>query len=237
MSIRDEIVACAKKYLGVPYKSIYGGTGPEDGGFTCSGLTWRAYHDAGVDIPIAQGIHSYYTGSYNGWETQAGWVLNHGHYTDDADQLEVGDLVFYSPAGDMEHTGHVAIYAGDGMVVHANGAPVSVDPLSYGGNFVGGGWPLEELPDSDATGGVARGEWTTIPYEGEVRCDFDMNVRDYPSTEAGNVVARYEAGETINVDGLVINDGYTWLTYVGASSGKRRYVAITGDFQFGRVVK
>lgn len=156
MSEREDIVRCAEKYLGVPYKSIYSGTGPEEehgGGFTCSGLTWRAYHDAGIDIPVAQGIHSYYTHSYNGWDTQAGWVLSNGHYTDDPNQLEIGDLVFYSPAGDMEHTGHVAIYYGDGCVIHANGAPVSVDPLDAGGNFVGGGWPLKRLsvddPDSE----------------------------------------------------------------------------------------
>lgn len=149
MGIREDIVRCAEEYLGVPYKSIYGGTGPEDGGFTCSGLTWRAYHDAGIDIPIAQGIHSYYTGSYNGWNTQAGWTLTHGHWTEDEDELQVGDLVFYSPVWDAERTGHVAIYHGDGMVIHANGAPVAITPLSDGGNFVGGGWPLEQLPEEE----------------------------------------------------------------------------------------
>ena len=93
MGVREDIVRCAEKYLGVPYKSIYGGTGPEDGGFTCSGLTWRAYHDAGVVIPVAQGIHSYYTGSYNGWDTQCGWTLSNGHWTEDEDELVVGDLL------------------------------------------------------------------------------------------------------------------------------------------------
>lgn len=147
MGVREDIVRCAEKYLGVPYKSIYGGTGPEDGGFTCSGLTWRAYHDAGVVIPVAQGIHSYYTGSYNGWDTQCGWTLSNGHWTEDEDELVVGDLVFYSPVWDPERTGHVAIYHGDGMVIHANGAPVAITPLWEGGNFVGGGWPLKRLPE------------------------------------------------------------------------------------------
>lgn len=149
MGIREDIVRCAEKYLGVPYKSIYGGTGPEDGGFTCSGLTWRSYHDAGIDIPIAQGIHSYYTGSYNGWNTQAGWTLTNGHWTEDEGELQVGDLVFYSPVWDAERTGHVAIYHGDGEVIHANGAPVAITPLEEGGNFVGGGWPLEQLPEEE----------------------------------------------------------------------------------------
>ncbi|MFS0946551.1 SH3 domain-containing protein [Enterococcus casseliflavus] len=50
-----------------------------------------------------------------------------------------------------------------------------------------------------------------------------VNVRDYPSTK-GNVVSRYTAGESVNYDSYVINDGYIWLSYI-AGSGSRRYVA------------
>ena len=233
MGTRERIVECAKEYIGVQYKGKYQGTGPEDGGFTCSGLTWRAYHDAGVEIPVCQGIHSYFTGSYNGWETQAGWVLNHGHFTDDEDALEVGDLVFYSPVWDMEQTGHVAIYAGDGMVIHANGAPVSIDPISSGGNFVGGGWPLIELPDDG---------WQLIPAKGTVVFDRSMNIRTAPSTDAPRLVDEdgnpitYEAGEELNIDGFVLANGYTWAHYVGSGSGKDRFVALSGDVQFAKAV-
>ncbi len=145
MGIRQDIVAAAERYIGRPYAGIYSGVGPDS--FTCSGLTWRAYHDAGIDIPVCQGIHSYYTDSYNGWDTQAGWTLTSGHAVYDAERLNVGDLVFYSPVGDPERTGHVAIYVGDGEVIHANGAPVAITPLGDGGRFVFGGWPLEELPE------------------------------------------------------------------------------------------
>lgn len=228
MGTRERIVECAKEYLGVAYKGKYQGTGPEDGGFTCSGLTWRAYHDAGIEIPICQGIHSYYTGSYNGWDTQAGWVLEHGHFIEDEDELEVGDLVFYSPVWNMEQTGHVAIYVGDGMVIHANGAPVAITPLSDGGNFVGGGWPLPDLPDDDA--------WQLIPAKGTVQFDRTMNIRDYPSTETGEVVDHYDAGDTLNVDGFVLHDGYTWAHYIGATSKADRFVALSGDVQFAKAV-
>ena len=149
MGWREDIIAAAESYLGTPYKGIYQGTGPEDGGFTCSGFVWRCYHDAELEIPIAQGIHSYFTGSYNGWETQAGWLINNGHLVTDPDSLQPGDIVLYSPVGDIHQTGHVAIYYGDGCVIHANGAPVAITPLSEGGNFVGGGWPLVELPDDE----------------------------------------------------------------------------------------
>lgn len=229
MGVRQEILACAKAYLGVPYKSIYGGTGPEDGGFTCSGLTWRAYHDAGIEIPIAQGIHSYYTGSYNGWETQAGWTLNNGHFTDDADRLKVGDLVFYSPVWDMERTGHVAIYAGDGMVIHANGAPVSIDPLSAGGNFVGGGWPLVELPEDEGP--------LLMSAKGTVRFLFNMNIRSLPSVDSAKR-GDLSKGETRNIDGMTLAGGYAWGHYVGSNSGKDCYIALAGEGrQYAEVVE
>lgn len=145
MGIRQDIVEAAERYLGRPYAGIYSGVGPDS--FTCSGLTWRAYHDAGIDIPVCQGIHSYYTDSYNGWDTQAGWTLVNGHAVYEEDELGVGDLVFYSPVGDPERTGHVAIYVGDGEVIHANGAPVAITPLDDGGWFVFGGWPLAATPE------------------------------------------------------------------------------------------
>ena len=227
MGVRERIVECAREYLGVPYKGIYQGTGPEDGGFTCSGLTWRAYHDAGVDIPICQGIHSYFTDSYNGWDTQAGWTIDNGHWTYDEDELEVGDLVFYSPAGDRERTGHVAIYVGDGMVIHANGAPVSIDPLDAGGRFVGGGWPLPILPEEDG--------WKLLPAKGTVTFDYGMNIRSEPSAESEKR-GWLDPGESRNVDGIVIVDNMAWCHYIGSVSGKDCYVALTGDAQFARVV-
>ena len=229
MGIRERIVECAKEYLGVPYKGKYQGTGPEDGGFTCSGLTWRAYHDAGVEIPVCQGIHSYYTGSYNGWDTQAGWVLNHGHFTEDEDELKIGDLVFYSPVWDMEQTGHVAIYVGDGMVIHANGAPVSIDPISAGGNFVGGGWPLIELPDDSGP--------LLIPAKGTVQFLYGMNIRSAPSTDSDKR-GWIDAGESRNIDGITLNEDMTWCHYIGSNSGKPCYVALAGEGrQYAEVVE
>ena len=217
MGVREKIVSCAKAYLGVPYKSIYQGTGPEDGGFTCSGLVWRAYHDAGLEIPVAQGINSYYTGYYNGWDTQAGWVLSNGHAVYDETRLKLGDIVLYSPVGEPERTGHVAIYAGDGRVVHANGAPVSVDRLAAGGWFVVGGWPLKKLPDDSK-------EW----FEVEKTLTFakKANVRTKPTTQSGKVVDAYEAGESVTIDGVALADGRCWGHYIGASSKADRWVCL-----------
>lgn len=42
---------------------------------------------------------------------------------------------------------------------------------------------------------------------------------------SGEIVAVYTAGQAINYDGWIDNDGYIWITYI-AESGNRRYVAV-----------
>nr|DAY11591.1 MAG TPA: Endolysin [Caudoviricetes sp.] len=51
-----------------------------------------------------------------------------------------------------------------------------------------------------------------------------LNVRSSAGL-AGEIVAVYTAGQVINYDGWLDNDGYIWITYIGAS-GNRRYVAV-----------
>jgi peptidoglycan DL-endopeptidase CwlO len=82
----------AQTQLGKPY--VYGATGTAS--YDCSGLTSWAYAQAGVSIPRTS-------------QAQA----NFGpHLT--LGQLKVGDLVLFY--GDLHH---VALYAGNGMVLHA----------------------------------------------------------------------------------------------------------------------
>jgi cell wall-associated NlpC family hydrolase len=91
-------VAFARAQLGTPY--VWGGDGPADGGFDCSGLTQAAYHAAAVSLPrIAQAQYD------------AGPGLPH-----DA-PLQPGDLLFYG--ADPQHITHVALYAGDGRAIDA----------------------------------------------------------------------------------------------------------------------
>lgn len=52
------------------------------------------------------------------------------------------------------------------------------------------------------------------------------NVRDKPSIRDGNVVARYESGSSCVLESLVLSEGRVWGTYIGATSGKRRYVSL-----------
>ena len=110
-SARQTAVDYAMAQVGKPYR--WGGTGP--GAFDCSGLTYKAYQAAGIDIPR------------NSWaQSQSGTPVARA-------DLQPGDLVFfYSPVS------HVGMYIGDGMMVHAStrSKPIAVVSLSsMGGKY------------------------------------------------------------------------------------------------------
>lgn len=88
----SDVVADAKKYLGVPY--VFGGTTAN--GLDCSGLVQRVYKDLGIDVPrLVSG------------QAKLG--------------TEVPSLAQAKP-GDLIVTGggeHILIYAGDHKVIHA----------------------------------------------------------------------------------------------------------------------
>ncbi len=85
-------VAWAKKQLGKPYR--FGATGP--GAYDCSGLTLGAWKAAGVSLNRT---------------SQAQFRNGRAVSRDD---LQPGDLVFYYGG-----ISHVAIYVGNGMIIHA----------------------------------------------------------------------------------------------------------------------
>lgn len=98
------VIQAALSRIGSPYS--WGGSGPS--AFDCSGLVMWSFQQAGISLP-----HS----------SQA---LAQGGQPVSMDQIQPGDLVtYYSDAS------HVAIYIGDGMMVHAStyGTPVRVAPV------------------------------------------------------------------------------------------------------------
>lgn len=91
-------VAYARAQIGQPY--VWGGDGPTEGGFDCSGLTKAAYAAAGIRLPrVAQDQYS------AGPRVPAGAPLL------------PGDLVFFGTSS--WHITHVGIYSGGGNMINA----------------------------------------------------------------------------------------------------------------------
>lgn len=97
-------VAAVRQALGRPY--IWGANGPA--GFDCSGLMQWAYAQAGVSLPRTSQAQRY-----------AGHMVR-------LSEARPGDLVVY-----RADAGHIAMYVGNGQVIHAPypGAPVRYDPV------------------------------------------------------------------------------------------------------------
>lgn len=93
---RQAIVSYALQFVGNPY--VWGGTSLTNGA-DCSGFTQSVFGDNGISIPRTSGAQG---GS--GREVALG-------------DIQPGDLLFYSNGSSINH---VAIYIGNGQVVHAS---------------------------------------------------------------------------------------------------------------------
>jgi hypothetical protein len=107
-STASNIIATGNRFLGVPYK--FGASTGNTSSFDCSSFTQYAYKLNGISIPRSSKQQS-----------QAGTLVSR-------DQLQPGDLVFfYSPIH------HVAIYMGNGKLLHTFGkGGVTVTDLNSG---------------------------------------------------------------------------------------------------------
>lgn len=220
MGVREKIVAYCRKQIGCSYSYTPSG-GKEGVSYNCSFLSTCAYKAAGLTVPRWQGHQ-------NGDGSQSDWVYRHGHWTTEPAKLKPGDLVFFGSS--RTNTGHV------GIVSKAGSTPYIIDstpsrgvaerklPLSAG--FVGGGWPLKSLPKEDAT--VANYELIKVDKIVTVR--DGVNIREQPSTKA-SIVGAYERGAKVVIDRITFHDGLVWGSYVGLTSGKRRFIALAScDF-------
>jgi cell wall-associated NlpC family hydrolase len=112
-----QAISFAEHAEGCPY--VYGGTGPCDDGFDCSGLVMDAYASAGVTIART---------SEEQWATE-----------EHVSTPEPGDLVFFTGSPVDPPPGHVAIYVGPHQIIDAyeTGYPVQQQsfglPSSWGG--------------------------------------------------------------------------------------------------------
>ncbi|MGD8535233.1 MAG: NlpC/P60 family protein [Candidatus Aminicenantes bacterium] len=118
--LRNEIVATARRFLGMPY--AWGGSSPREG-FDCSGLTMAVYRVNGLSLPHSS------RGQY-----KAGSAVKKRN-------LQKGDLVFFATSR-RRRVSHVGIYVGNNQFIHApgNNKRVRTESLSnsyFMKNYVG----------------------------------------------------------------------------------------------------
>jgi len=101
---RAAAVAFAKKQVLARKPYIWGSEGPNS--FDCSGLVYAAYRAAGLGWPNWDRLNS---ALYSGYTKHVS--LN---------ELQPGDLLFYSYKGTISTIHHITIYAGGGMMWEAN---------------------------------------------------------------------------------------------------------------------
>lgn len=107
----QQAIAYAEAQLGEPYQ--WGASGP--GSWDCSGLTMKAWASAGTYLP-----------HYSVAQYEAGVPIS-------VSELRPGDLVFWSTNGAPSGIHHVAMYIGNGQIIHAprTGRPVEIDDMYY----------------------------------------------------------------------------------------------------------
>ncbi len=104
-------IAYARAQLGEPYR--WGAAGPN--AWDCSGLTAQAWAAGGKSLP-----------HYSVAQYQQSTPITVG-------QLRPGDLVFWGDSASPSSIFHVALYAGDGRIIHAprTGRPVTEESMYY----------------------------------------------------------------------------------------------------------
>ncbi len=96
----ERVVDEAEKYLGMPY--VWGGSDPSQGGMDCSGLVQHVYQQFGIDLPRVSADQA-----------------RSGTPVTSMDQARPGDLLAWDNSGRNVGADHIAIYAGNAMMVEA----------------------------------------------------------------------------------------------------------------------
>ena len=250
-SLRDQVVAVAKSQLGCPYDSMQQHPlGSSNPGFGCCmlvcyclnkvlgtkyyGSCWHVYGEA-------IGAPTYNQGGKGEFELIS------------ASEAQPGDVVLYFKPnvnlGYSSSCSHAALYIGNGRVIGAYG--YGTKGTSY---YMKGGSVRETSVAYQSLGGAIRyarckrlrnvkattpatDANTTKTAKGDFKVSKTVtfktktNVRDQPSITKGKVVTHYEANQSVTIDAVSIAEGIVWGHYVGTSSGKDRYVSLTGTIK------
>ncbi|WP_018752828.1 C40 family peptidase [Paenibacillus sanguinis] len=109
------VVNYGKKFLGTPYK--FGASTSTSRVFDCSSFTKYIFKKYGVDLPRTSSAQS-----------KSGYAVSKSN-------LRTGDLVFFSSGSraNGKNVTHVAVYMGNGKILHTYGKPgVTISNLNSG---------------------------------------------------------------------------------------------------------
>jgi cell wall-associated NlpC family hydrolase len=107
------VLQTADRYVGVPY--VWGGNTPQSG-FDCSGFTKYVFAQHGIQLPRTSRE-----------QARVGQPVDV-----DFGALLPGDILLFAEPN--EAISHVAIYVGDGRIIHASSARGAVGYLDLGGD-------------------------------------------------------------------------------------------------------
>lgn len=195
------------------------------GDYDCSELVRMCYQAAGV-------LGGYWD-SYLWTGNQDEVLRSHGFERVPLSSIVRGDVLWRS--------GHTALYLGGGLIGEAHHG-------DYAGGLSG------RQGDQDGTevriAAYSAASWSRAyhyPESGGTDTSWEvfdvsktvtvvngdgLNIRAEPS-RAGEIVGEYRKGDTVYIDGVVVNDSRAWGTYIGGSSGKRRYICL-GVLEYAR---
>ena len=117
LSLRASLMNAAREKLGCRYR--HGSSGPKV--FDCSGYTSFVYRQIGYELLRSSQA-----------QLQDGLIVS-------MEGLQVGDLLFYKGTHRRSYVSHVAIYAGEGKMIHADSRGViytDLDDAYYASRFV-----------------------------------------------------------------------------------------------------
>lgn len=112
-AVAARVLQTADRYVGVPY--VWGGNTPQTG-FDCSGFTKYVFAQHGIQLPRTSRE-----------QARVGQPVDV-----DFGALLPGDILLFAEPN--EAISHVAIYVGDGRIIHASSARGGVGYLDLGGD-------------------------------------------------------------------------------------------------------
>ncbi|WIK82778.1 C40 family peptidase [Micrococcus lylae] len=95
----EQVIETGKRFLGLPY--LWAGVSSY--GFDCSGFTYSIFRHHGIDMPRDSGPQ----------------LRESGFPSVEREDWQPGDLLFFSFQADPDRIRHVAVYVGDGKILHS----------------------------------------------------------------------------------------------------------------------